>query len=99
MPTEAGGSIFAKPNPTAAWMAEVQRQSVALSDHIAVQLIEKHADPTDDGWHDVRPLVSEHEVSALTADVRRGLLAYAELRRLITRHPRTEHLVRICSRP
>lgn len=95
-------SLFSKPNPTATWMAEVQRQSVALSDHTAVQLLEQHADRADeagDGWLDLRPLLSEHEVSPFTADVRRGYIAYAELRRLITRHPAHPHLVRICSRP
>jgi hypothetical protein len=85
--------------PSATLVAESVRQGLALSDAIAITLIEQHADRTRDGWLDVRPLVSEHEVSGLTADIRRGLLAYADVRPLITRHPHQGHLVRIVRRP
>jgi hypothetical protein len=88
-----------KPDPTATWIAEVSRQAVALTDYSAIELIELYADALPDGWLDVRPLVDEREVRVPTLDIHRAYLAYADLRRLITRHPVHPHLVLITRRP
>lgn len=88
-----------KPDPAATWIAEVTRQAVALADYTAVDLIRTYAEPQPDGWFDLRPFLDEREVRPPKVDVHRAWLAYAELRRLITRHPRHEHLVLITRQP
>lgn len=88
-----------KPDPTATWVGEVIRQAVALTDYSALEMIELYADQQPDGWLDVRPLIDEREVRVPAVDVHRAYLAYAELRRLITRHPVHEHLVLVTRRP
>lgn len=88
-----------KPDPTATWMAEVTRQAVALADYSAIEMIELYADALPDGWLDVRPLVDPNEVRVPALDIHRAWLAYADLRRLITRHPVHQHLVLITRRP
>lgn len=88
-----------KPDPSATYMAEVTRQAIALADHAAVDLIERHADAQPDGWLDIRPVVDERELRTPHLDLHRAYVAYADVRRLFTRHPVHAHLVFITHRP
>lgn len=91
------------PNPTAAWMGDVMRLAVTIADRAVLELIESEAfrggPGADEGWLDVRPMVSEHEHSPRNADLNRAYLSYADTRRLITRHPADNNRVRIVRRP
>ena len=89
-----------KADPTATWIAEVSRNAIAIADRAVIELIESEGTRGHpEGWLDVGPLVDEREVRPPDLDVHRAYLAYAELRRLIFRHPQHPHLVRIARRP
>ena len=53
---------------------------------------------SDVAWRDTRPLLDEREHAPQVIDMMRVALYYADLRRLIARHPTQPHLVRITNR-
>lgn len=76
--------------------AAVHALALRIADEAVVQFIRDEAchGPAA-GWLDLRPLLEEQERSPESIDHALEWLAYATQRRLIDRHPRQTHLVRI----
>lgn len=89
-------------------LADLVRLGVAIADHAVVADIEALPAERDRSgaiingrtivWRDTRPMLSPHEHAPQVIDMARAALQYAELRRLVARHPQQPHLVRITGR-
>lgn len=92
------------PTDSATRMGEATRMAFAIADANVVADIEAlPTEPTANGtrvnhphvaWRDTRPMLSEDEHSPQEIDMARQALYYADLRRLIARHPERSYLVR-----
>lgn len=96
------------PTDSATRMGEATRMAFAIADANVVADIEAlPTEPTAAGsqvfdaevaWRDTRPMLDEREHSPQVIDMARQALYYADLRRLIARHPAHSYLVRLTPR-
>lgn len=79
------------------------RLAIACADRAVIadieQLPAEPPGPLSIVWRDTRPLLDEREQPPQCIDMARQMLDYADLRRLIVRHPVHHHLVRITRLP
>ena len=90
-------------------LGEMVRAALCVADRAVVEDLEDlPTEPTAAGgpvhdaelaWRDTRPLLDPREHAPQVIDMTRQALYYADLRRLISRHPTKPHLVRIVKFP
>ena len=84
-------------------LGDMLRLAVACADRAAIADIEQLPVEPSGGltvqWRDTRPLLCDRERPPECIDMARQALDYADLRRLIVRHPVHHHLVRITRLP
>lgn len=96
------------PTDSATRMGEATRLAYSIADatvisdleDLPVELTAWGTAPTapEVAWRDTRPWLDEREHAPQVVDMARQALYYADLRRLIARHPEHPYLVRITAR-
>lgn len=84
-------------------LGDMLRLAIAYADRAVVsdleQLPAEPPGPDRITWRDTRSMLNEWEQPPEFIDMAKQALAYADLRRLIARHPQHHHLVRITRMP
>lgn len=98
-----GSTVDRAATDNATHLGAMVRLAIACADRAVVADLEQlPVEPSGSlvvTWRDTRPLLNEWEQPPECIDMARQMLDYADLRRLIARHPQHHHLVRITRLP
>lgn len=79
-------------------LVDMQRLTFVLANQQLIDTLDECSDEVYlDGlrWHDVTPMLSEHEHAPQVIDMHRACIAYALYWGVVQQHPRHPHLLRV----